>query len=523
MSWEAEVEELQRRRQLAREQGGAERVARQHADGKLTVRERIGRLADPGSFQEFGALTGAATYADGRLQTITPSPYVMGLGCIDGRTVAIGGEDFTVRGGSSAGLDRRKGGQGGLVEDLAHEYLARGGQALRPVGRPPPRRRPPRRLAAGAARGAGGHGLQRSRPFLPPALRRLTGLGRPADRRQARLANGGPAGGAGVPDGRAAAPAGDDGGDGTRGDPSPARSASPDEEIVMRVIDMECNVPRRAGASPEPPPPGPATSTDRPAGYGMANYGRIFRSRQEGGDTRPDVDLATFVKHVQGLGIVRSVPFGASNDEVAELLAAYPDHFIGLARISGLHGMRGVRELDRRVREQRFAALGVSALVDGIPASDRRYYPLYAKAVELDIPVRIYSSMNYATDRPYDLGHPRHLDQVAIDFPELTIIGGLGGWPWVNEMVALVRRHPRLYLDTSAHRARYLGQPGSGWEMLMQFGNTLIQDKVLVGLSAGLVGQPYETLLAEYQALPLKDTVKEKWLYHNAAHVFRLA
>ena len=104
--------------------------------------------------------------------------------------------------------------------------------------------------------------------------------------------------------------------------------------------------------------------------------------------------------------------------------------------------MRGVRELERRVREESFQALGVSALVDGIPASDRRYYPLYAKAAELDIPVRIYSSMNYATDRPYDLGHPRHLDQVAIDFPELTIIGGLGGWPWVNEMVALVRRHP---------------------------------------------------------------------------------
>jgi hypothetical protein len=214
------------------------------------------------------------------------------------------------------------------------------------------------------------------------------------------------------------------------------------------------------------------------------------------------------------------VPFGVSNDEAAELLRAYPDRFIGLARISGLTGMRGVRELEQRVREQKFSALGVSALVDGIPAGDRRYYPLYAKAVELDIPVRIYSSMNYATDRPYDLGHPRHLDQVAIDFPELTLIGGLGGWPWVNEMVALVRRHPKLHLDTSAHRAKYLGQRGSGWEMLLQFGNTLIQDKVLVGLSAGLVGQPHETLIAEYMALPLKDTVKEKWLYGNAARVF---
>ena len=287
----------------------------------------------------------------------------------------------------------------------------------------------------------------------------------------------------------------------------------------MRVIDMECNVPKAEEAEAAP---ADTASGERPAGYGMANYGRIFRSRAEGGDPRPRTDLDAFVKMLDQAGIVRSVPFGTSNDEVAELLRLYPDRFIGLARISGLHPMAGVRELEHRVRDQGFRALGVSALVDGIPASDRRYYPLYAKAVELEVPVRIYSSMNYATDRPYDLGHPRHLDQVAIDFPELTLIGGLGGWPWVNEMVALVRRHPKLHLDTSAHRAKYLGQRGSGWEMLMQFGNTLIQDKVLVGLSAGLVGQTHETLIQEYLALPLKDAVKDKWLYANAARVFRI-
>ena len=294
----------------------------------------------------------------------------------------------------------------------------------------------------------------------------------------------------------------------------------------MRIIDMECNVPKRAAANGSTPAESaPATTAapaaaERPAGYGMANYERIFRSRRDGGDPRPDTALTEYLKMLDRVGVVRSVPFGASNDEVAELLRDYPNRFIGLARISGLHGMSGVRELERRVREQKFRALGVSALVDAIPASDRRYYPLYAKAVELNIPVRVYSSMSYATDRPYDLGHPRHLDQVAIDFPELTIIGGLGGWPWVNEMVAIVRRHPRLYMDTSAHRAKYLGQPGSGWEMLLQFGNTLIQDKVLVGISAGLVGQSYETLIEEYLALPLKDSVKDKWLYHNAARVF---
>jgi predicted TIM-barrel fold metal-dependent hydrolase len=287
---------------------------------------------------------------------------------------------------------------------------------------------------------------------------------------------------------------------------------------MPRIIDMECSVPYGANAEAKPVPAAPAEAAPgapaQPAGYGMANYGRIFRSRREGADHRPEGELDAYMDPIGKLGIVRSVPFGISNEEQAQLLRRFPGRFLGLARISvnTFKGMSGVRELERLVREEGFCALGVSALVDCLPASDRRYYPLYTKAAELGIPVRIYSSMNYANDRPYDLGHPRNLDQVAMDFPELKIIGGLGGWPWVNEMVAVVRRHPNLHMDTSAHRGRYLGQPGSGWEMLMQLGNTLIQDKVLVGLSAGLVGQPYETLIQEYLALPLKDSVKEMWL-----------
>src|SRR5262249_33036934 len=286
---------------------------------------------------------------------------------------------------------------------------------------------------------------------------------------------------------------------------------------MVRIIDMECSIPRSESSQPEPGHDQKPTAA-QPAGYGMANYSRIFSSRREGADHRPDMSLDGYVEKVGKLGIVRSVPFGITNEEEAALLRRYPNRFIGLARISinAFKGMTGVRELERLVREEGFKALGVSALVDMIPASDRRYYPLYTKAAELSIPVRIYSSMNYANDRPYDLGHPRHLDQVAMDFPELTIIGGLGGWPWVNEMVALVRRHPKLHMDTSAHRAKYLGQPGSGWEMLMQLGNTLIQDKVLVGLSAGLGGQPHETLIDEDMNLPPKETVQEKGLGKKA-------
>jgi len=122
MKWETEVKELQQRRRKALALGGEERVQRHKKEGKLTIRERIDSLVDPGSFMEVGQLAGKPTWEDGEFKDIVPAPYVMGLAKIDGRYVAVGGEDFTVRGGSSAGLARRKGGQGGFVEDMAKEY-----------------------------------------------------------------------------------------------------------------------------------------------------------------------------------------------------------------------------------------------------------------------------------------------------------------------------------------------------------------------------------------------------------------
>ena len=123
MSWQPEIEEIHRRRKLAEACGGADAVAKHHASGKLTVRERIAATLDPGSFREVGKLAGRASYDPaGRLTAFEPAPYVMGLGKIDGRPVAIGGEDYTIRAGTGFGSDRRKGGQGGFVEDLAHEY-----------------------------------------------------------------------------------------------------------------------------------------------------------------------------------------------------------------------------------------------------------------------------------------------------------------------------------------------------------------------------------------------------------------
>jgi acetyl-CoA carboxylase carboxyltransferase component len=102
MSWEPELEELRRREELARRMGGEERVQRQHASGRLTVRERIERLFDPGSFHETGALAGRATYDEaGALTDFLPANTVVGQGRVEGRRTVVQGDDFTVRGGAA--------------------------------------------------------------------------------------------------------------------------------------------------------------------------------------------------------------------------------------------------------------------------------------------------------------------------------------------------------------------------------------------------------------------------------------
>lgn len=120
--WLPEVEDLSHRKKWAEELGGADAVKKHHDQGRLTIRERIAGLTDADTFHEVGKLTGSGQYEGATVTGVTPAPYVMGMAQIADRPVAIGGEDFTVRGGTSGSSRRRKGGQGGFVEDLAHHY-----------------------------------------------------------------------------------------------------------------------------------------------------------------------------------------------------------------------------------------------------------------------------------------------------------------------------------------------------------------------------------------------------------------
>ena len=119
MSWQPEIDELNYRRELAAQMGGKDNIERQHKRGKLTVRERIEKLADPGSFQEIGGLAGSAQYKDNKIESFRPAPLVIGICTINGRKVVLNGGDFTIRGGAG---DAAVGDKSGFASHLALDW-----------------------------------------------------------------------------------------------------------------------------------------------------------------------------------------------------------------------------------------------------------------------------------------------------------------------------------------------------------------------------------------------------------------
>lgn len=204
-----------------------------------------------------------------------------------------------------------------------------------------------------------------------------------------------------------------------------------------------------------------------------------------------------------------------SNDHVAALVSAHPDRFVGVAAVDLHRPMEAVRELRRCVRELGFRALRLLPWLWKLPPNDRRYYPLYAECVELGIPFCL--QVGHAGPLyPSEPGRPiPYLDEVALDFPELTIVGGHIGYPWTVEMIALATKYPNVHIDTSAYKAsRY---PRELVEYMRGHG----KKKVLFGSNFPMI-TPTECL-AELDGLGLPDDARALFLGGNAKRVFRLA
>jgi predicted TIM-barrel fold metal-dependent hydrolase len=210
------------------------------------------------------------------------------------------------------------------------------------------------------------------------------------------------------------------------------------------------------------------------------------------------------------------------NEPVAALADRYPDRFIPFAGVDIMRGDSALAELERWVTERGFRGLSLRPFMIGRPATDSAYFPFYAKCVELGIPLSIHTSANWTRSRPSDLGHPRHIDQIACEFPDLKILMSHAGYPWVLEACLVAWKHPNVYLELGAHRPKYFAAPGAGWEPLLRYGQTTIRDKVVYGSGAFLINRPHRQLCDEMRQLPVTPEALDGWLWRNAARLLSL-
>ena len=208
-------------------------------------------------------------------------------------------------------------------------------------------------------------------------------------------------------------------------------------------------------------------------------------------------------------------PHGAmiSNDEVAGFVAQSTGRLIGVGSVDIRKPLAAVREIRRCVNELGFKAIRVLPWLWEVPPTDRRFYPIYTACAELGIP--FCTQIGHTGPlMPSEVGRPIYLDQVAIDFPELTIVGGHIGYPWTEEAIAVATKHEHFYIDTSAYTVKRY--PAA----LIDFMRSHGRGKVLFGTNYPMI-LPAKALEG-LDSLGLDAEAKALFLGGNAQRVYRL-
>jgi predicted TIM-barrel fold metal-dependent hydrolase len=203
-----------------------------------------------------------------------------------------------------------------------------------------------------------------------------------------------------------------------------------------------------------------------------------------------------------------------SNDEVASFVAEAPDRLVGIGSLDISRPMEAVREVKRCVRELRFKGVRVLPWLWETPPTDRRFYPVYVACVEEEVP--FCTQIGHTGPlMPSEVGRPIYLDQVALDFPELSIVGGHIGYPWTEEAIAVATKHENVFIDTSAYTVRRY--PAALVEFMRGHGRS----KVLFGTNYPMI-TPAKALDG-LNHLELSGEVQSMFLARNAMRVFKLS
>lgn len=200
-------------------------------------------------------------------------------------------------------------------------------------------------------------------------------------------------------------------------------------------------------------------------------------------------------------------------EEVVEVVQAAPGRIYGLAGYDPTIIMESIREVERAVKEFDFKGVYVHSYGYGLTPDDRKYYPLYETCTTLGVPVSM--QVGHSLERmPSELGRPIVLDNIALDFPDLVLIGSHTGWPWSQELIAMASKHVNVYLDVAAW-------PPSWWDpWLVREVDGRLRKKTLWGSNGGI--SRVERVWEELDKMPMKDESKQAILRDNAIRIYKL-
>ena len=282
----------------------------------------------------------------------------------------------------------------------------------------------------------------------------------------------------------------------------------------IQAIDIVCNI-----------------FTEEVEQYRPKNRKAFYQGKMKVDDqTMGGVSLSEMLRRMDSAGIEIAFLIASKNGSlghpscyhlpyelVERAVKEHPDRFCGLAGVDPTEGMQGVRALERAVKDMGFVGAHSYPHWFEIPPNHARYYPFYAKCVELDGPIQLQvgQSMIYADDYPRrSVGRPITLDDVACDFPELKLIGIHVGIPWTDEMIAMAWKHKNVYIGSDAHAPKYW--PESFIHYIKSYG----QDKVLFGTDFPVLG--FERTREEIEALGIPDQARRKFLRDNALRLYKI-
>lgn len=202
-----------------------------------------------------------------------------------------------------------------------------------------------------------------------------------------------------------------------------------------------------------------------------------------------------------------------SNDEVADFVQQAPERLVGVGSVDISQPMEAVREIRRCVHDLGFKAIRVLPWLWDVPPTNRRFYPVYVACVEEGVP--FCTQIGHTGPlMSSEVGRPIYLDRVALEFPELVIVGGHIGYPWTDEAIAVATKHENVYIDTSAYTTKRY--PAALVDYMRGHGAR----KVLFGTNYPMI-QPRKALEA-IDELGLDEGTKSLFLGRNAARVFGL-